>query len=349
MAPEPYRQQLQDTIVVPQLPDTVVSSRGQQGNTPSVGPDSASDYTPAASTNLTIPRSTLQIVVPQNRAKDEQAAPSQQKTTRENWNTGKNFLQENGLTGIVTGTDNQHFKANAPTYAGTIKPQKIELLKRNLGTHDWLLGIFMLLVILFVWIRIFYSKFFATLANALVSYHISAKLYQEKNVLSQRVSIVLDFIYLIVFSVFLYEIVTYQGYSGSTIAGLRLFLILLNIVMLYAMFRLFMLRFTGYLFLSRSLYGEYLHNTLVVNKGLGIVLFPVVIMVHYLPYKLIPVLLVIGVIVFIVGIIWKTFRAYQIIIRRDVLLFYLILYLCTLEILPLLLGYKFVRILIQSN
>jgi len=45
----------------------------------------------------------------------------------------------------------------------------------------------------------------------------------------------------------------------------------------------------------------------------------------------------------------KAFRAYQIIIRKDVVLFYLILYLCTLEFLPLLLGYKFVTSLVQSN
>jgi hypothetical protein len=40
------------------------------------------------------------------------------------------------------------------------------------------------------------------------------------------------------------------------------------------------------------------------------------------------------------GIIFKIIRGYQIIIRKDVLFIYLILYLCTLEILPLLLGYK---------
>ena len=69
-------------------------------------------------------------------------------------------------------------------------------------------------------------------------------------------------------------------------------------------------------------------------------------MAQYLPYALIPVVLVIGVLISAIAFLLKTFRAYQIIIRRDILLFYLILYLCTLEILPLLLGYKFVTSLI---
>jgi hypothetical protein len=82
---------------------------------------------------------------------------------------------------------------------------------------------------------------------------------------------------------------------------------------------------------------------------LGIVLFPIVIMAKYLPYKLVPFILTLGIIVVAIAFLLKSFRAYQIIIRRDILLFYLILYLCTLEILPLLLGYKFVTALIQSN
>ena len=86
----------------------------------------------------------------------------------------------------------------------------------------------------------------------------------------------------------------------------------------------------------------------MINKGVGIALFPVVVMIQYLPYTLVPVILVTGVVIFMAGILWKVVRAYQIIIRREVFIFYLILYFCTLEILPFLLGYKFVTSLIQS-
>jgi hypothetical protein len=132
-------------------------------------------------------------------------------------------------------------------------------------------------------------------------------------------------------------------------SGIRLFLMLLNIIMLYTLLRVAILRLTGSLFLVRPLFAEYIHNTFVVNKALGILLFPIIIMIQYMPYKVVPVIMVLGIIVFVIAFLLKTFRAYQIIIRRDILLFYLILYLCTLEILPLLLGYKFVTSLIQSN
>jgi len=59
-----------------------------------------------------------------------------------------------------------------------------------------------------------------------------------------------------------------------------------------------------------------------------------------MPDSLAGILLVTGLVLIGAGIIFKMIRGYQIIIRKDVLLFYLILYLCTLEILPLVLGYK---------
>jgi hypothetical protein len=220
---------------------------------------------------------------------------------------------------------------------------------RESYTYDWLLGIFLFLVFLFVWIRIFYSKFFGALASALVSFQLSVKLFQERNVLQRRVSIILDFIYIIVTAVFVFELIEYTGFAGTGMTGFNLFLLLINILMLYSVLRIIILRLTGTLFLVTPLFSEYIHNTFVVNKGLGILLFPIVIMAHYMPYKMIPVILILGVTLYSVAMLYKSFRAYQIIIRRDVLIFYLILYLCTLEILPLLLGYKFVTSLIQSN
>jgi hypothetical protein len=152
-----------------------------------------------------------------------------------------------------------------------------------------------------------------------------------------------------VFTVFVFEIIEYSGFTKTGMSGFNLFLLLLNILMLYVILRGLVLKMTGNLFRIRPLFAEYLHNTFVVNKGMGIALFPVIIMAQYLPYKLVPVILIIGGIIFGLAVLFKIIRVYQIIIRRDVLLFYLILYLCTLEILPLLLGYKFVTSLIQNN
>ncbi len=346
MAPGSIYQHLQDTVFVPQLHDSTGTHEAPGDDVNIHSADSARDnVSPQSASTILQQAATSVPVIQVNKVAESEVVP-EKKQVSETWNTGRNFLQENGLSGIVKGLTDHRME----TFAfASVQPPEIRLQKRNADTHDWLLGIFLLLVVLFVWIRVFYSKFFATLGNALVSFHMSIKLLEEKNVLSQRVSLVLDFIYLIVFSVFLYELVDFKGYSIPGTSGIRFFLVLFNIVVLYMLFRFIMLKVMGFLFLSRNLFSEYLHNTFVVNKGLGIVLFPLVVMAHYLPHVLMPAILIAGIAAFLIALFWKMIRAYQIIIRKDILIFYLILYLCTLEILPFLLGYKFVIALIQNN
>ena len=334
---------LQDTVFVPRLHDTSGSRETVAGYADIPQADSARGTLSQQPASHAAQQTVTRAPVIQLKQVEDSTSVSEKEQVYETWNTAGNFLRDNGLSGVVKGLP----EYRTETFAFTSEqPPEIRLQKRISSTHDWLLGIFLLLVVLFVWICIFYSKFFTTLGNALVSYHMSAKLLEEKNVLSQRVSIVLDFIYLIVFSVFLYELVVFKGFSFPKTSEIQFFLVLFNLVILYALFRIIVLKFTGFLFLSRSLFNEYLHNTFVVNKGLGIVLFPVVVMAHYLPDILMPVLLITGLAAFLIAFFWKLLRAYQIIIRRDILIFYLILYLCTLEILPFLLGYKFVIALI---
>ncbi len=262
------------------------------------------------------------------------------------WNSNRNFFTENGLTGIVTESRPAKKADLATARAGSVKPENITPQSRFMDTHDWFLGIFLLLTVFFIWIRIFYSKFFATLANALVSFQGSAKLFREKNVLVHRVSIVLDAVYILVMSVFLFEFAVHFNIAGNETSAFNLFLVFLNVIIFYTLLRLIVLKMTGFLFLNEPIFSEYIHNTFVVNKGVGIALFPVIIMAQYFPYTLISYVLILGMIIYLAAFIYKSFRGYQIIIRKDVLIFYMILYLCTLEILPLLLGYKFVTSLI---
>jgi hypothetical protein len=345
----PFHPLRQDTILTPQQPDTVASPVIPPKPDQSIAGDSTAGFIPSTEILLSKPSLTSIKISSKEAVSVTLPAERVKKPNPEKWNSGGNFFIDNGLTGIVTGVKTQHSETSSSLVGGTVKPPEINPEKRDLHTYNWLLGVFLLLVLLFVWIRIFYSKFFAMLASALVSFQFSSRLFQEKNVMLHRVSLVLNFIYLIVLTVFLFEIIDYTGFTRVGMTGFRLFLLLFNIVILYALFRIFFLQLTGELFLIKPLFSEYIHNTFVINKGLGIALFPVVILAQYLPYVLIPVVLIAGCIIFSVAVLLKAFRTYQIIIRRDILLFYLILYLCTLEILPLLLGYKFVTSLIQSN
>jgi hypothetical protein len=272
--------------------------------------------------------------------------PKKQAILPPEWNFNLNFFTENGLTRAVS--RNGFFKQDDQSYVATTgaKPDSIVPRGRNISHLDWFLGIFLVISLLFIWIRLFYGKYFSTLASAVSSFQMSAKLFRERNVLVRRVSIVLDFIYFVMLSVFLYESVTHFNWIRSGMSQFNLYMLFLNIIIIYSLVRIFLLRVTANLFMQRNLFSEYIHNTLVINKGTGIVLFPIVITARYFPYPLISLVLVLGISILILSVIWKSIRAYQIIRRKNVVLFYLILYLCTLEFLPLLIGYKVIISLI---
>ena len=341
-----YNPQIPDSAKTPQQADTFSSPGLQQKYTLPGSDDTTAGYFPEPSVSLFQQQAAAVTAIP----KLETGTPLRAVTPRienyQGWNSTRNFFAENGLKGIVADSRVLTKKGSAPVFSSSLKPATITPQPRYLNTYDWFLGIFLLLTLLFIWIRVFYSKFFATLGNALISFQISAKLFRERNVLTRRFSIILDFIYILVISIFINELTVHFGLTGQGMSRFNLFLLFLNIIIFYTLLRIFILRLTGYLFMAQSLFSEYIHNTFVINKGMGIALFPVVIMAHYFPKQLIPLVLTLGIIICILAFIFKSIRAYQIIIRKDVLIFYLILYLCTLEILPLLLGYKVVTSLI---
>ncbi len=227
--------QIQDTILAPQQSDTSVNHR----------PPVSGSYQRADSAVPHVTRPVLRIEKPVEVTSRETVIDSNSQTkVQPEWNRNKNFFSENGLSGMVGGLKNDSTRLTT-IHIPTRNQMPEERFK---FTDDWLFGIFIFLVVLFVWIRIFYSKFFAALANALVSFHLSAKLFEERNVLLHRVSIVLDFIYIVVFSIFIFEWIDYHQYSGPRMSGFHLFLLLINILMIYTLLRIVVLRLVGSLF-----------------------------------------------------------------------------------------------------
>lgn len=338
----PYLQ-IPDSIPEPHQADTITVHDTSHLSTQSSGliPDSADGSKPTGNASLMITSGEVSTD-----SLDLHEGPSAKKNNIPEWNSKKNFLAENELAGIQSRNPYQATNKSSFFTNRTLKPFDIEPRQREKVTFDWLFGIFIFLILLFAWIRIFYGKFFNMLANALKSFKISSNLFREKNALIQRVSIILDAIYLVVISIFAFELIRYYHLWEAGMNRFQLFMIVLNIFIIYTIVRILLLKLTGYIFFSKSTFAEYIHNTFVVNKVMGIALFPVVIMQHYFPDQWLQGILILGILIIGIAYILKAIRAYQIIIRKDILIFYLILYLCTLEILPLLLGYKVIMSLI---
>ena len=268
-------------------------------------------------------------------------------TSDTTWNSDANFLSRNPLTNVLPPSSHDVL------YGVTVQEKTVNGMgaipqERKKPGEDWLTGLLFIVVVLFVWIRVFYGKYYSQLTDSLLNYQISTKLYYEKSVLSRRVSFILDIIYLLVMAIFLYEINAVYGILVPGKSNMYYLFIIFTILAVYSVSRLAVLRITGFIFDIQPLFSSFIHHMSIFNKGLGIILFPLSLALLFIPASMVKFVLMTGIAVFIIIMGLKLVRSLKIIMWKDVSLFYLILYLCTLEILPLLLGYKLMKSVILS-
>ncbi len=172
------------------------------------------------------------------------------------WNFNENFLLENPIANI------KFHKRNDSLQTTMQYENQISSANRKTHQNDWLTGLGLLIIFLFIWIRIFYGKFYTILGDSISNYQIAAKLYDEKNILTRRASLMLNVIYFIVFAIFLYELFIHFSIPAPDIKGTYLFGIILGVLFLYSLIRIALLQMTGFIFNNRSVFAEYIHHTI---------------------------------------------------------------------------------------
>jgi len=116
----------------------------------------------------------------------------------------------------------------------------------------------------------------------------------------------------------------------------------LPVVLLLYPLKSLVLQLVGWIFSDSERISEYIFNVFLINKILGLSLIPIVVLATYLSSGQ-EVLLHVGISLVVLFYVYRLFRGYF--IGRDnanLSQFYIFLYLCTLEILPLIIVTRFV-------
>jgi len=102
----------------------------------------------------------------------------------------------------------------------------------------------------------------------------------------------------------------------------------------------------GIVFHVEKLSGLYIHNMFLYNRNAGLIVFPLVAFIPYMTEIITPYLVFGVIVVFLIFYLLRLYRFFIIFHAQIVSVFYFILYLCTLEILPLLILIKSCKMLI---
>ncbi len=208
----------------------------------------------------------------------------------------------------------------------------------NQHSMDWITMLLMVCLFIFAWVQASYAKRLKQIIRAAIQPYFINQLEREGSLFRERISLGLGFTFLLIVSVFVFLLFKTFGSLPPVFSPQVFLLLIFSVLLLFQVIRSAFIYFSGFIFNTREASRMYQLNTLLFNHIIGIVLLPLTIMAFYLDSK---ALLSIGVVITTLLILYGFFRNILTgLANKNYNLFYLFLYLCTLEILPMLLLYK---------
>ncbi len=125
-----------------------------------------------------------------------------------------------------------------------------------------------------------------------------------------------------------YQIVTL--WSDLTTFGIAIVTL-----MIFTYFKILLYLFTGFLVDSYSVTREFIFNWVTINQIAGMVFLPVAIGLAFVDTRLLPYFIWAGIFLWLFFYFYRIVRGLKIIFSEKTSPFYILLYLCTLEFLPI--------------
>jgi len=217
-----------------------------------------------------------------------------------------------------------------------IRPEYIS----NKIQFDWITILLIASFLLLGWVRLFNKKYLASMVKSIINYNESITLYREKNSLMERASFIINLLFISNISLFILQVTQFFNIQLPEINKHLLYILLSSgFVGLYIL-RALTSNLIGYTFLLQKVFSTYLHNVNIYTKTTGLLLFPLIVALQFIAYEYLGFIIYLGIAIVCVLYLIQILRAFQIIIRNNVSIFYMILYLCAFEIAPLLIIYK---------
>jgi len=227
------------------------------------------------------------------------------------------------------------------TYLERLSWKGLPMKQRDSGypNGDWLTGILFLSFIILASVSAGFSKYISTLYKSLVNYPTAFRMFREKNYSFLHGAFRLEVLFYLIFSIFVFQIVVLAS-TNNSLYNITVFGKTFAIVVVYFLVKKLAYQALGSIFIDASDTREFLFNMDNFNRGAGIILLPIVALIAYFPYENPVIAVFVGVFTTLVFYIMLLKRGISILLKKQFPIFYLFLYLCTLEFLPLLLIYK---------
>ena len=199
---------------------------------------------------------------------------------------------------------------------------------------DWVTGILLLVFVLLAYTNVASPKKWRLLWSSMFTLRLGKQVLREDVDPQDRTLIGLIVVAVVMLALFAYQVAVVSGVPSSDLA---LFGRSLLFVVVALLAQVLVLNLLGVLFRADGGLMEYLYTMLLITIVLGMVLLPVVLLVAYQP-GLRSVLVPLGGTVVALLVLYRWSRAVLIGVGEGVPLRHVFLYLCTAEIVPVVLA-----------
>lgn len=211
---------------------------------------------------------------------------------------------------------------------------------------SWYFYFLVSLLIAYAVARAFLGELLKTTFNAAVRYNTAVAMYKDNSQLQRQLDTVLYGFYFASMGFFIMLIARYFNLYPYELRNVELFGFFTALIVAVFYIRIVLVNIVGHVFFNLNLFRESLYHGFIFNKLMGILALPMSIVIVYTTGKLHDAVVWTALGIMGIMLIMKMYRGLLFSQKNRVLNFYLFLYLCALEIVPMLLLYKWFTIIV---
>lgn len=200
--------------------------------------------------------------------------------------------------------------------------------------EDWMLAVFFVTLLSIAYVRIAYQRRLQRLFSSLLRIQILRQVMREELVFSHRASVFLFFNFVLLAALIIYMALKFYGATLPAGEGLQSYGILAGAVAGVYFGKLLLNRFIRRLLSDAGLIREYLFEVFLVNKVAGLFAIPLALAMAFLNIGNVAPLFIAALFLGLAMLVYRMFQGLLMSATYPVSPVYIILYLCTLELLP---------------
>jgi len=211
----------------------------------------------------------------------------------------------------------------------------------SLYNHDWILVVGIMLLIFMTYVKVQFSQVIKRLLTSVVNFQFAKQLVNEKSSVVQKSSWFLLTLFVISFSLFLSAFIYYINLDSAH--NPYLFLLVFLFVSGFYLLKISLYFLIGYLTDNLSQTRLIMSHFSVFYRNLSLLFTPLSLVLFFIQLRFLASILIVMVLLFVIFSLMRIYRAFFLSLQMKFSYLFIFLYLCTIELIPLLYSYKILK------